>query len=239
VSGPVRGRRSWPRLAGRVLPAIALLGLTATLAAALQVREVRVTGTRLFPPREVEAVLQRALGTPTVAARAGDLRASVRALPWVEDATVRVSLDGIVSCAVVERTPVAVAVDHGPPRLVDREGRLLAPAEMPTSLLELDGFAAYPEERAAVLASVQALQRGWDGRLERVERLASHDVTLRFADTPFPVLADPGDPQGLRDARRVFTAWMRAHNPAPLRMDARVAGRIAVLPAPPVPKETP
>jgi len=222
-----------------VLPAFVLLGLTATLAAALQVREVRVTGTHRFPAREVEAVLQRALGTPTVAARASDLRASVRGLPWVEDATVRVSLDGVVSCAVVERTPVAVAVDHGPPRLLDRDGRLLAPAETPTSLLELDGFAAYPEERAAVLASVQALQRCWDGRLERVERLGPHDVSLRFADTPFPVLADPGDPQLLTDARKVLTAWMRAHNPAPLRMDARIAGRVAVLPAPALPEEAP
>ena len=239
MSGPVRSRRSWWRLAGRVLPAIVLLGLTATLSVALQVREVRVTGTHRFPKREVEAVLQRALGTPTVAVRAGDLRASVRALPWVEDATVRVSLDGIVSCAVVERTPVAVAVDHGPPRLLDREGRLLAPAEAPTSLLELDGYAAYPEERAAVLASAEALQHCWDGRLERVERLAPHDVTLRFADTPFPVLADPGDPRVLRDARKVLTAWMRAHKPAPLRMDARVAGRIAVLPAPAPPEEAP
>jgi hypothetical protein len=198
-----------------------------------------VTGTHRFPAREVEAVLQRALGTPTVAARASDLRASVRGLPWVEDATVRVSLDGVVSCAVVERTPVAVAVDHGPPRLLDRDGRLLAPAETPTSLLELDGFAAYPEERAAVLASVQALQRCWDGRLERVERLGPHDVSLRFADTPFPVLADPGDPQLLTDARKVLTAWMRAHNPAPLRMDARIAGRVAVLPAPALPEEAP
>jgi len=239
MSGPVRSRRGWWRLAKRVLPAFVLLGLTATLAAALQVREVRVTGTHRFPAREVEAVLQRALGTPTVAARASDLRASVRGLPWVEDATVRVSLDGVVSCAVVERTPVAVAVDHGPPRLLDRDGRLLAPAETPTSLLELDGFAAYPEERAAVLASVQALQRCWDGRLERVERLGPHDVSLRFADTPFPVLADPGDPQLLTDARKVLTAWMRAHNPAPLRMDARIAGRVAVLPAPALPEEAP
>jgi cell division septal protein FtsQ len=239
MSGPVRSHRSWWRLVRRVLPAFVLLRLTATLAAALQVREVRVTGTRRFPAREVQAVLQRALGTPTVTVRAGDLRASVRALPWVEDATVRVSLDGIVSCAVVERTPVAVAVDHGPPGFLDHEGRVLAPAAAPTSLLELDGFAAYPEERAAVLAAAEALQRSWDGRLQRVERLASHDVTLRFADTPFPVLADPGDPQLLRDARKVLNAWLRAHNPAPLRLDARVAGRIALLPAPAPPEETP
>jgi cell division septal protein FtsQ len=233
MSGPARSRRSWRRLAVRLLPAVLLLAITATLAIALQVREVRVTGTHRFPAREVEVVLRAALGTPTVAARADDLRAKVRALPWVEDATVRVSLDGIVSCGVVERTPVAVAVDQGAPRLLDREGRLLGPAGTPGSLLELDGFAAYPEERAAVLASVAALQRFWDGRLERVERVGPHDVALRFANTPFPVLADPGNPQALATARRVLSAWLAAQNPPPLRLDARVAGRVAVLPAPP------
>ncbi len=233
MSGPVRSRRSWRRLAVRLLPAVLLLALTATLAATLQVHEVRVTGTHRFPAREVEVVLRAALGTPTVAARADDLRAKVRALPWVEDATVRVSLDGIVSCGVVERTPVAVAVDQGVPRLLDREGRLLGPVGTLANLLELDGFAACPEERAVVLTSVKALQRSWDGRLERVERVGPHDVALHFVNTPFPVLADPGNPQGLAAARRVLSAWLAAQNPPPLRLDARVAGRVAVLPVPP------
>jgi len=232
MSGIVRHRRLWRRLAARALPVFLVLAVTATLVTALQVREVRVTGVHHFTAREVETVLRSALGTPTVAARASELRSSVRALPWVADATVRVSLDGVVTCAVVERVPVAVAVDQGVPRLLDGEGRLLAPAESGTTLLELDGFAAHPEERAAVLAAATQLERCWNDRLRRIDRLASHDVALGFAGTPFPVLADPDNPQALVAARKVLDSWLASRLPIPLRIDARVPGRVAVLPAP-------
>lgn len=232
MSGIVRQRRLARRLATRALPVLVVLALTATLAAALQVREVHVTGNHRFPAREVELVLRSALGTPTVAARASALRASVRALPWVADANVRVSLDGLVTCAVVERKPVAIALDGGQRQLLDTEGRLLGPVEAGAGLLEVEGFAAYPEERAAVLAAAAPLERGWNDRLQRIERVGSHDVALRFAGTPFPVLADPNDPSALSVARSALDAWLASGRPAPVQIDARVPGRVAVLPAP-------
>ncbi len=228
----MRSRRPWRKLALRVLPCALAIAGAGTLAAALQVREVRVTGVRRFQVREVETVLRAAVGSPTVSARAGDLRDRVRALPWVKDATVTVSLDGIVSCNVVERTPVAVEVDSGVGRLVDADGRLLALARPSESLLEIDGFASHPEERAEVLSAAPAFSRCWGRALRRVERLGPHDVALHFADTAFPVLADPRDPGALTAARAVLAAWLTAEKLAPLRMDARVAGRVAVLPAP-------
>jgi hypothetical protein len=223
-------RRSLPRLATRIFVALAAIVLTATLAAALQVRQVRITGTHRFSAHDVEAVLQTALGTPTIAARARELRARVCALPWVAAASVRISLDGVVSCAVVERTPVALAVDGTRRELVDREGRILAPAGDGSGLLELDGFAAHPDERAVALEVVGDLQRCWGGTLRRVERLSPRGVVLQFADTPFPVLADPDDPQALVAARQVLHAWLAAGQPMPLRLDARVAGRVALAP---------
>ena len=89
MSGPARHRRPWRRVVTRALQAGAVLVVTAALAAALQVREVRVSGARPFPARDVEMVLRAALGPPTVATRASALRANVRAVPWVDDATVR------------------------------------------------------------------------------------------------------------------------------------------------------
>jgi cell division septal protein FtsQ len=231
MSGIVRHRRLLRRLATRVLPALLVLGLTATLVAAIQVRQVLVTGAHRFAAREVETVLRSALGTPTIAARASELRDSVRALPWVADATVRISLDGLVSCAIIERTPVAVAVDPGVRQFLDGEGRLLAPAGTGGSFLELDGFAAYPEERAAVLAAATRLERCWNDRLQRIERVGPHDIALGFAGTSFPVLADPESPQLLVPARKVLDAWLASRRSAPLRVDARVPGRVAVLPA--------
>jgi POTRA domain, FtsQ-type len=226
-------RRLLRRLATRGLVVLAAIALTGTLAAALQVRRVRVTGTHRFPARAIEAVLQTALGTPTFAARAGGLRARVCAVPWVADATVRISLDGVVSCTVVERTPVAVAVDGTSRALLDAEGHVLAPADPGAALLELDGFAAHPEERAAVLGAVPSLERAWNGTLRRIGRLGPRGVALDFVGNPFPVLADPTDAPGLAAARQVLQAWLAAGQPAPLRLDARVRGRIALAPAPP------
>jgi cell division protein FtsQ len=236
VSGPVRQRHAFRTLIGRALPLAVALALIATLAVALQVREVRVAGTRLFPAREVENLLRSALGSPTIAARAGALRARVCALPWVEDATVRVSLDGVVSCVVVERIPVAVAVDGSVRHLVDRKGRFLTAVESAPSLLVLAGFGPFPEERETLLGSVPALEQTWGGRVDRVERVGPHDVGIHFAGCGPTVLADPDKPGELAGARKVLSAWTSSL-PAPLRLDARISGRVAVLPAPAPPQE--
>ena len=214
MSGQVRHHRPIRKLVGRTLPLAALLALIATFALTLQVRQVRVSGTRRFPARDVENVLRTALGSPTITTRAGTLRARVRAVPWVDDATVRVSLDGVVTC----------------------EGRLLTTVESVSSLLLLTGFAPFPEERETLLAVVPALEQAWGGKLEHAERVGPHDVALHFADGSPTVLADPDQPEELAGARRVLAAWT-ARQTVPLRLDARVPGRVAVLPASIPPEE--
>jgi len=232
VSGPVRHRRIWRRLARRAAQVALVLALPATLALALQVRQLRVVGAHRFPARDVETALRSALGTPTIAARAEQLRGIARAVPWVADASVRVSLDGVVTCTLTERTPVAVGLDGGERRLLDAEGRVLGAAEGGSGLLELDGFGAVPEERAAVLAAVAALESRWGGRLERIERVGPADVALHFKGSTTAVLADPAAPENLDAAQRVLRAWAASGRPAPVRIDVRVAARAAVLAAP-------
>ena len=229
----VRRRAPWPRLMRRGLPVALLLAATATLALALQIRDVRVSGVRRFRVQEVEAVLNSALGMPTIAARAEQLRDRVRTIPWVADATVQVSLDGLVSCAVVERTPVALSCEAGSCTKVDAEGRILGPADRDLPALRLEGFTAHPEERAAVLGAVAEFELRWHSGIERVERLGPHDVALHFRDTPLTVLADPRTPDALVNARAVLGAWLARTGRAPVRLDVRVPGRVAVLPATP------
>jgi len=233
MSGPVRRRRPWRRVARRAIPVALGIGLAATLAMALQVREVRVVGVHRFPASEVEAALRGALGMPTIAARADELRGVVRRIAWVADATVRVSLDGVLTCRVSERTPFAVARDGTAASLVDAEGNGLGPCGPGAAPLEIEGFAAFPEERATALAAVPALERRWGARLERVERIGPRDVALHFAATVPTLVADPANPAALADARRVLAAWLTTYKLAPARLDVRVAGRVTVLPAPP------
>lgn len=233
MSGLVRHRRPWRRLAvlGGLLALAA--GLTATLAAALQVRQVRVEGSRRFPAADIERALQYALGSTTLTVRAADLRAIVSEVPWVADAAVRVTLDGTVHCTVREREPVALARDGERTSLADREGNLLGPARGTLPELEIDGFAPYPGERTTVLGAVEQLERAWGARLTLAERIGPADVALHFAGAPFPVVANPGRSEQVSLARRVLEAWLREGQKPPLRLDARADGRVAVLPAPP------
>ncbi|MGE5236495.1 MAG: cell division protein FtsQ/DivIB [Acidobacteriota bacterium] len=227
----IRRRPHW-RVLLRALPFLALLALTATLAGALQVRDIRVVGASRFPAREVELALRSALGTPTVAARPEALRELVQTVPWVKDARVRISLDGIVTCTVTERTPVAVAVDGSRRTLVDAAGELLGPAEPNVAGLELAGFGPYPVEREHVLARVAAWEEVWGAHLLRVVRVGPQDVELAFADTHCLILTDPADPALLTTARRVLAAWLADRRPEPVKIDVRLGTRVAVTPAP-------
>lgn len=209
-----------------------LLGVTATLAAALQVREVRVEGTQRFPAEAIRQVLHSALGSPTLTVRPDDLREAVLRLPWVAEAQVRLSLDGVVACTVEERVPVAVATSRSGLELVDREGRLLFRVTSAPELPVLEGFAPYPEERAALLAAIDALGARWGTPVRRALRLGPNDVRLDFGQAQPAVVVDPAKPDNLVDARKVLAAWTITYGGPPAVLDARVARRIAVVPAP-------
>jgi hypothetical protein len=233
VSGIVRHRRRWRRLAVRLAAVGACAALTATLAAALQAHAIRVEGASRFQGADVERALRFALGTPTVALRADTLRDAARSVPWVADAQVQISIDGVVRCDVVERQPVATAVDGGRRSMLDAEGRLLGEPAGTVPGPELHGFAADAEGRAAVLRMVAGAERLWGARLLRAQRLGPRDVLLRFADSDCAAVVDPAAPERLATARRVVAAWTAAAEQPPQRVDVRVAGRVAVLPAPP------
>jgi cell division septal protein FtsQ len=233
MSGSTRSRRRWRRTVIRLAGVVVLLGLTATIAAGLQVHELRVTGTKRFPKTDIEAILRHALGAPTIATRAESLRTRVCSVPWVADARVHMSLDGVVTCEVEERVPRAVAVDGVERMLMDSEGRLLAAAPGVVAILELHGFAAFPGERAAVLAAAAALEQAWGAALSSIVRTGPRDVELHFASTSVVVLADPARPDKLATARRVLAAWIEATGALPERLDARAQDRVAVLPPPP------
>lgn len=233
MSGIVRHRRRWRRLAVRLAAVGACAALTATLAAALQAHAIRVEGASRFRAADVESALRFALGTPTVALRAETLRDAARSVPWVADAQVQISIDGVVRCDVAERQPVATAVDGGSRSMLDAEGRLLGEPAGTIPGPELHGFAADAEGRAAVLRMVAGAERLWGARLLRAQRLGPRDVLLTFADSECVALVDPAAPERLEVARRVVAAWTAATQAPPQRVDVRVAGRVALLPVPP------
>jgi cell division protein FtsQ len=221
---------------GRLLALVAVAALTTTLAAALQIRRIDVEGARRFPASDVEAALLPVLGRSMLSNRPDALRDVVRELPWVADARVRVSLDGVVVCEVTERTPIAVAVDGDTVVLLDADGRTLGSphGEMPP--LVIAGFAPFPDERRLALEAAAALGLGWGSEARRMERLGPRDVLVVFEDQCV-VIVDPARAGEITAARRVHDAWLAAYGQNPRRLDARIGGRVAVLPALPAPTD--
>lgn len=231
MSAPIRRRSRLRLLAPRLVLAAAALALTGSLALALHVRRVTVEGVEGAVRAQVEEVLTAAVGSPTLAVRAEDLRAAVlQQVSWVAEAAVSVSLDGVVRCSVVRREPVAVLTDSTPPVLVDATGRALGEPlpGLPTPALELVAFGAHPEERATLLAALPSLQAAWGAPARRVERLGPRDVALQFDDGPLQVLADPSRPEGLTEGLQVLTAWKRQALPPVESLDVRMPERVVV-----------
>jgi len=232
VSGPVRRRRRLRLFLPQLALSAFLVGLTGSMAVALQVRRVVVEGVEGAVRTQVEAVLAAAVGSPTLTVRAEELRAAVLSqVSWVAEAAVTVSLDGVVYCAVTLHRPVAVLADGAPPQLVDANGRILGEPQPGGSLppLELVGFTAYPAERAALLAALPALQAAWGDEVRRVRRLTFRDVALTFVGSELEVLVDPSHPAALAEGKAVQAAWERHGLPSMARLDVRVPGRAAVL----------
>jgi cell division septal protein FtsQ len=235
----MRYRSPWRRALRLVAMALLVGALTGTLALAVQVRRVKVLGAEHFAARDVETVLGSAMGERLIAASAEGLRERAMTVPWVADAAVKLTFDGTMTCTVTEREPVALARDGGRQQLVDATGRLMGAAGSASGLTVLDGFGPFLEERGDILTALPALERAWGGRVERVERISAGDVALHFADTPFVVLAPTHRAEVLTTARAVAAAWTASRRAAPQRVDARVAGRVALLPAaPPPPTES-
>jgi hypothetical protein len=231
----MRHRRPWRRALRLGAVALFVCALTGTLALAVQVRRVKVLGTEHFPARDVETVLNSAMGERLIAASAEGLRERAMTVPWVADAAIRLTFDGTMACTVTEREPVAVARDGAKLQLVDATGRLMGVQGPAAGLVVLDGFGPFPEERGDILLAIPSLERSWGGRIETVERIAAGDVALHFVDTPFVVLAGTRRAEALTTARAIAAAWTASRRAPPRRVDARVVGRVALLPAiPPV-----
>lgn len=229
MSGAIRRRRLWKRILVTIGVMGAVVATAGSLAASFQVREIQVTGTRRFPTAQIETILQQAVGTPTVVVRADELRAEIRRIPWVADASVRVSLDGVVTCVVSERDAVAVAVDGADPVLLDPMGRILGRIEETAGWLELTGFLGRNDELVLLLGRRDQMEASWGAPLVRAERLGQRNVRLYFADFA-TILADPARPESLADGRRVLAAWLAEGRPAPLSLDVRAPGKVAVRP---------
>jgi cell division protein FtsQ len=97
--------------------------------AGLQVAELLVEGReRTLRSRILEAVQVRR-GTPILSLNPAVVRERLKALPWVEDATVERRLPDTVYVQLTERQPLALWQQSGSLAVIDRSGAVVAEAE--------------------------------------------------------------------------------------------------------------
>lgn len=181
-----RRRRRW-QLAIFATLAAAVAGWSLTRTALLDVDRIVVRGSPHTSDEEVLAAAGVAAGDQLVDVDTGKAREGVLSLPWVQDATVDVSWRGDVTIDVREREPLAMVTDgEGRPVLVDREGRVLAPATMPdATLVVIDGVVAgapgevLPEPAADALGVAEALTPGVRSRVETLVVHPDRQIELR------------------------------------------------------------
>lgn len=122
------GRRRLQRLVDLgIVAGVAVAFAGALWSPLLDVDAVDVTGMERTPAAAVVEAAAVAQGDPLVTV---DLRTAgerVTELPWIEQASLQRRLDGTISIAVIERTPIAKVGAGDVARLVDRTGRVLGP----------------------------------------------------------------------------------------------------------------
>lgn len=159
--------------ADRALAASAALGLVVT--------DIEVEGRETTEAATIMAALAADRGTPILAVRPDRAKQQLEALPWVRSAAIERRLPGTLLVRLAERHPLAVWQHDGKQELIDRDGEVIAVADLgrfarlPTVVGEhaanhaaalLDMLAREPELAARVTAAVRVDDRRWNVRID-------------------------------------------------------------------------
>jgi hypothetical protein len=243
-----KGRRRRRFGPGHVL---ALLGLQAVLFAGLREAYLFVITWDELSIREVRVVcakddLRQTLQTFFATRRLGNIllcdleavRAQVRRLAWVKDASVQKVFPAALRIAVVERTPFALLERDGL-GLADEDGHILETAvprgeyALPV-ISDETGFASgFHEKWAAARRCLQDLPQAERDRLLGVRCSDYGTLELAFRDDPVSVVVGAEAPA---EALAVFRAqradWEKLFGPLQLA-DLSLGGRVYLRPAQP------
>jgi len=184
-----RRRRRRRLLVAAVVAVVIGGGWFVTRTALLDVDSLRVQGASHESADEVIAASGVRLGDQLLDIDSGSVEAKVEQLPWVDTATVKTSLGGVVTISVTERVPVATVVDPmGGRHLVDASGRLLGPVEGDTAAMtSLEGVTPGApgetiEGAEGALQAIDALGPGARSRV--VAAVVNPDGTLALRLNP-------------------------------------------------------
>jgi cell division protein FtsQ len=178
-----RRRRQW--LLGSLVMTLLAVVYAATRSPLLAVDQVAVTGAARTVPDDVRAASGIRPGSALTDVDGEAVAAAVRALPWVDGATVERNWLGTVTVSVSERSPVlALVAGDGTAALVDDRRRVLAAVPAPPpGLPVVRGLPAaapgttLPDAVDGALALSRRLTPGVRTRVEAID-VADGELTL-------------------------------------------------------------
>ena len=198
ATGLVLGGAAWFARGGQTVIADALVGVVvrASTSVGLTVEEVTVRGRKQVGAAELLATLGVASGDSIIDFQPAAARQRLLALDWVEDARIARILPSTIHVDIVERRALALWQEHGRLALIDRDGRVLARADLdrfatmplvvgPGAATEaaeiLDLLATDPALMARVEAAVLVAGRRWNVRLDNGITILLPDVDVGAA----------------------------------------------------------
>lgn len=200
------------------------------VAAGFAIAEVRLEGHRHTADREIFDAIGPFAGGSLIAVDIGRARAAIEALPWVEQAVIERILPDKLSITISERTPSAVWVDSDRRLLVDKTGRVLAPA--PADLAEALGLLRVTGDGApqavGELLSALAASPLVAGKVTQAERVGGRRWTLHLAHGVSAHLAAGATGPSIE---RLAALLARGPIPGAGVLDLRLADRIGIRPA--------
>jgi cell division protein FtsQ len=146
--------------------------------AGFAISSIKLSGNSRTQPGDILAALGFDCGQSIFAANLKSARNRLLALPWVFDAQVRRQFPGTISVNIIEREPFALWQTPSGLFVVERSGRVIAPAlgaAFPHLPL-LSGEGA-PEEAASLVDAI-ALHRAISARLRSMQRVSERRWNL-------------------------------------------------------------
>lgn len=197
----------------------------------LRIEQVALSGQRFTSDSDVFSAIDIPSTGSLLTFDASKARQRIEELPWVRSAAISRIYPASLEVRITERRPAAVWFNDGRDYLVDASGRVLSALKAGTNvrLPRLSGAGA-PEQAQALLEMIVRFPRVAE-RFQMAERVGGRRWTLHLKDgvvvhlgadreaVAFAALSSPDELGKFLSARNVI-------------VDLRVAGRIAVRPAP-------
>ena len=157
--------------------------IAVSAACGLVVADIEVEGRDITDAATIMAALGAARATPILAVSPSRAKERLESLPWVRSATIERRLPGTLFVRLVERRPLAVWQHGGKQELIDRDGEVIAVADLgpfarlPTLVGEgaaphaaalINLLAGEPDLAARVTAAIRVGDRRWNLRVDNM-----------------------------------------------------------------------